>query len=108
RFQEQRGHFDCCSLRRGQSGLLREGPSTICATIVGGMGFLIPLAIAPRFFSFNFDSLPKALVVYLVAAGLLLTPRLWRNSWERLQATTQGRWFLVFFLAEGLSLIVST
>jgi O-antigen ligase len=72
------------------------------------MGFLVPLAIAPRFFSFNFDSLPKVLVVYLVAAGLLVAPRLWRNSWERLQATTQGRLFLVFVLAEGLSLIIST
>ena len=72
------------------------------------MVFLLPLAIAPRFFSFNFDSLPKTLVVYLVAAGFLLAPRLWRNSWERLQATTQGRWFLVFVLAEGLSLVLST
>ena len=72
------------------------------------MGFLIPLAIAPQWFSFNFDSVPKALVVYLIAAGLLLVPGVWRNSWERLLATNQGKWFLAFVLAEALSLAVST
>lgn len=75
---------------------------------MGGLGFLISLAIVPRSFSFHFDSLPKAIVLYFVVAGLLLTPRVWRNSWERLQATTQGKWFLAFVLAEALSLAVST
>lgn len=72
------------------------------------MGFLIPPAIAPRFVSFNFDSLPKAIVLYLVAAGLLLPPRIWRNSWERLLATTPGKLFLGFVVAEALSLAMST
>jgi len=78
------------------------------ATLAGGMGILIPLAIVPRFLSFNFDATPKALVVLGAAAALLLIPAAVHDCVQRLLRSPSGKWFLVFVVAGAGSLVLST
>ena len=81
--------------------------STACY-LVAGVCFLVPLLILPASVSFSFDSLPKALYLYLSAAILLLVPGAFIRCVKHLLAITAGRLLLTFALIAALSLAVST
>jgi O-antigen ligase len=76
--------------------------------LVAGVFLLVPLLIVPASVSFSFDSLPKALYLYLSAAILLLLRGTFRRCVNHLLATTAGRIWLTIASIAALSLAIST
>ncbi len=84
----------------------REEHAPVCF-LVAGVCLVVPLLILPAAFSFSFDSLPKAVYLYLSAASFLLLPGAFVRCASNLFATTAGKLFLIFASIASISLIVS-
>ena len=76
--------------------------------LVAGVCLFLPVLILPASLSFSFDSLPKAVFLYLAAALFLLFPGLFARYVGTLLQTAAGKLFLMFVMIATISLLVST
>jgi O-antigen ligase len=81
---------------------------TPASLLLAGVCLFLPLLILPDSVSFSFDSLPKAVLLYLAAAIVLLLPGVFGRSVGNLLATTAGKLFLLFALVTTISLVSSS